>query len=95
MSVPARKPENSELERLLSRLRSAVYSLEDAASSAENAVDELRDAYNEPEGVHFDEDLEELAQLVLAMHDEHHEGPRRWCVHAVCKRAYELAEVPR
>lgn len=95
MNAPAKKPEKTELDRLMSRLRSAAYSLEDAASSAENAVDELSNAYNAPEGAHFDEDLEELTQLVLTMHDEHHEGPRRWCAHAVCKRAYELAEVPR
>lgn len=96
MNAPARKPEKTELERMLDRLRSAAYELESAASEATDAVDEVRSIVSgEIDGVSYDEDLEELAQLVLSMHDEDHEGPRRWCAHAVCKRAYELAEVPR
>lgn len=80
----------TELDDLVSRLRSAAWALEDAASGASAAVQDITDATPSPVA---DEDAvtaADLALLVRTLHEAEHTGPMRWCVREACRRTDEV-----
>lgn len=83
-----------DIEELAERLRRACYSLESAADDASSAADDVRDAvHGEMDKSGWKKTTLELADAIVKLHDETHEGPRMWCVHAVCRKADDLSSI--
>ncbi len=76
----------TELENVISQLRRAAQDLSSAADRADDAVSAAEDAFN-PEAPHSESDARALAELVVRMHDDEHEGPRMWCDREACRKA--------
>lgn len=84
MSAVATSDQSDPLAAVKRRLERAAWDLQSAADAAEEAIAAL--APEEDEG--RDDALADLSRAVAAHHEEHHEGPMRWCLH-MCKLAEE------
>lgn len=85
------------LEQVIDRLRRAASDLEGAAFEAGDAINEIQNAL-EPTEIQSALDsfsnptattVITLAEMVVRLHDEEHEGPRMWCSREVCRKADE------
>jgi len=98
VTATARAPKPpTELEQVIDRLRRAASDLEGAAYEAGDAINEIQSALG-PDEVQsalrsFSNpgatSLVTLAEMVVRLHDEEHEGPRMWCSRDVCRKADE------
>jgi hypothetical protein len=83
-----------DIEELAERLRRAASSLEYAADEAASAADDVRAAvHGEVDQDGWTKTTLELADAIVKLHDETHEGPRMWCPHAVCRKADDLSSI--
>jgi hypothetical protein len=83
-----------DIEKLADELRRATYALEHAADDAAAAADDVRAAVRGE----IDEDgwkktSLELADAIVRLHEDTHDGPIMWCPHHVCRKADGLASI--
>jgi hypothetical protein len=86
----------ADIEKLADELKRATYALEHAADDAAAAAYEVRAAmHGEIDQDGWQKTTLELADAIVRLHEDTHDGPIMWCPHQVCRKADDLASVER